>query len=86
MSYGVPLLCELYSFRKGPPNQQRNTTLLQKVVMMLEFAWGLRWGRESQHGGHQSQREEVSVSLEEMAAGGWGSPEMIKLGIQSKPA
>lgn len=29
---------------------------------------------------------EVSVSLEEMAAGDWGPPEVIKLGIQSKLA
>lgn len=29
---------------------------------------------------------EVSVSLEEMAAGGWGPPEVMELGIQSKPA
>lgn len=45
---------------------------------------GAEVGGAIHHGGRQRERE-VSVRLEEMAAGDWGPPEAMELGIQGKP-
>lgn len=56
MSYDVSLLRELHSFRKVPPKPTKHYVAVENSND-AEFAWELRWGRERQHGGHQSQRQ-----------------------------
>ena len=84
-AFRVPLLCELHSFREVPPNRL-NTTWLWKVGMMLEFGSGLRWGRESPQGGHQSWRQRSMSAWRKRQQEAGEPPEVVELGIQSNLA